>query len=198
MSSLARHFAAWWPRPGGKVGVRSGRCHWKDAASYGCRRQLYPTAIDRLTGVQPRYTPCPPLMKTKNIHHRVLLPAKPSDVFTALLDSKLHSQFTEEFANIDARAGGSFRCYGDYITGITLELEPDECIIQAWRSRNWPKGTYSIIAFKLAAKPGGKTELRFSQIGVPANDYADKNKGWRTHYWEPLRRFLGRHKRPDS
>jgi len=152
----------------------------------------------RLTGVQGRYTPCLSLMKTKNIRHRVVLPARPRDVFTTLLDSKLHSQFTEEFANIDARPGGSFTCYGDYITGITIELEPNECIIQAWRSRNWSKGTYSIISIRLAAKPDNKTELRFSQIGVPADDYADKNKGWRTHYWEPLRRFLGRHKRSDS
>jgi activator of HSP90 ATPase len=152
----------------------------------------------RLTGVQGRYTPCLSLMKTKNIRHRVVLPARPRDVFTTLLDSKLHSQFTEEFANIDARPGGSFTCYGDYITGITIELEPNECIIQAWRSRNWSKGTYSIISIRLAAKPDNKTELRFSQIGVPADDYADKNKGWRTHYWEPLRRFLRRHKRSDS
>ena len=137
-------------------------------------------------------------MKTKNITSRVILPSKPSDVFTALMNSERHSQFTEERANIDGRAGGVFTCYGDYISGITLELEPDKRIIQAWRSRNWPKGIYSIVTFRLASKPGGKTELRFSQIGVPTNDYEEKNKGWRTHYWEPLKRFLVRLKRSNS
>ncbi|HEX4646772.1 MAG TPA: SRPBCC family protein [Verrucomicrobiae bacterium] len=129
-------------------------------------------------------------MTTKNISHRVTLPAKPAGVFAALMDSKRHSRFTGEPARIDARPGGAFTCYGDYITGITLELEPGKRIVQAWRSQNWPAGTNSIVTFALAAKSGGRTELRFSQVGVPANDYAKKNEGWRTHYWEPLKRFL--------
>lgn len=80
--------------------------------------------------------------------------------------------------------------HGTYINGITLELQPGKLIVQAWRSRNWPKGTYSIVAFRLSKAAGGRTALRFSQVGVPANDYRDKNKGWRTHYWEPLKRYL--------
>jgi activator of HSP90 ATPase len=69
-------------------------------------------------------------------------------------------------------------------------LEPGKRITQAWRAREWPKGVYSIVTFALTARPGGKTELRFSQVGVPAGDHAAKDKGWRTHYWEPLKRFL--------
>lgn len=131
-------------------------------------------------------------MRTKNISHRITLPAKPADVFAALMNSTQHSRFTGEPARINAKTGGAFTCYGDYINGITLELEPGKRIVQAWRSRNWPAGFYSIVTFALAAKPGGRTELRFSQVGVPANDYAKKNQGWRTHYWEPLKRFLER------
>jgi hypothetical protein len=37
-------------------------------------------------------------------------------------------------------------------------------------------------------------QLDFSQVGVPANDYAEKNRGWRTHYWQALKRYLD--KRP--
>lgn len=137
-------------------------------------------------------------MTTKNINHRVTLPAKPADVFATLMDSARHSQFTGEPARIHGRPGGAFTCYGDYLSGITLELKPGKRIVQAWRSRNWPAGMYSIVTFALTAKPRGKTELRFSQIGVPANDYAKKNQGWRTHYWEPLKRFLGGHERSES
>jgi len=46
------------------------------------------------------------------------------------------------------------------------------------------------VTFALAKKSGGRTQLCFTQVGVPANDYADKNKGWRTHYWQPLKKFL--------
>jgi uncharacterized protein YndB with AHSA1/START domain len=129
-------------------------------------------------------------VKTKNIGHTVQIGASPTAVYDALMDEKKHSQFTGEAAKIRAKAGGAFTCYGDYITGINLQLEPAKLIVQAWRSENWPEETWSIVSFKLAAKAGGRTELRFTQTGVPAGDYARKNKGWRTHYWEPLKRYL--------
>lgn len=106
------------------------------------------------------------------------------------MDSAKHACFTGEAASIDPKPGGSFACYGTYITGITLELEPNKLIVQAWRSRNWAKGFYSIVTFSLKAKAAHKTELKFSQFGVPARDYAAKNTGWRTHYWHPLKLFL--------
>ena len=127
---------------------------------------------------------------TKEIKHRVTIRATPARVYATLMDEKKHAQFTGERARIDRGVGGTFTCYGTYINGITLELQPGKHIVQAWRSRNWPKGTYSIVAFKLSKAAGGRTTLRFSQVGVPTNDYRDKNKGWRTHYWEPLKRYL--------
>ncbi len=129
-------------------------------------------------------------MKTKNIEQKVLFNAPPKDVYDALLNGKKHSQFTGEPAKIRAKAGAPFTCYGDYIKGFTLELETNKRIIQAWRGKDWPDGHYSVVTFALSNKPGGKTELHFTQIGVPADDYAEKNKGWRTHYWEPLKKFL--------
>jgi activator of HSP90 ATPase len=129
-------------------------------------------------------------MSTKNIEHKVMLDASPKKVYRALLDSTQHTEFTGATARISAKVGGAFNCYGNYIKGITLELEPDKRIVQAWRSRDWPKGHYSAVTFKLARMARGKTKLRFSQIGVPSGDYARKDQGWKTHYWEPLQRFL--------
>jgi len=127
---------------------------------------------------------------TKEIKHQVVICAPTAEVFEALMDSRKHAAFTGERASMSRRAGSAFRCYGSYITGFNLEIERDKCIVQAWRSRDWPKGTYSIVTFALSRMAGGKTKLRFTQVGVPANDYARKNAGWRTHYWEPLKRYL--------
>jgi activator of HSP90 ATPase len=129
-------------------------------------------------------------MKTKNIEHHVLIRATPKEIYDTLMNEKKHSRFTGEPAKIRAKTGGTFTCYGDYIHGMNLELERGKHIIQAWRSGGWPKGHYSIVTFALAKKSSHTTELHFTQIGVPADDYADKNKGWRTHYWEPLKKFL--------
>jgi len=130
-------------------------------------------------------------MKTRTITQTVTLPARPPAVFAALMKEKKHGAFTGDVARIDARAGGLFTCYGRYVSGVTLELVPGKLIIQAWRSRDWPKAHYSIVTFALSPSRGGKTKLRFTQIGVPAGDFKAKSAGWRSHYWEPLKNFLG-------
>ena len=127
---------------------------------------------------------------SREIKHEVIIKAPPRAVFEALMDEKKHAQFTGAPAKIGRKEGSAFQCYGDYLTGTTLELESARLIVQAWRSQDWPKGTYSIVTFKLAKSAGGKTKLSFTQMGVPADDYKEKNKGWRTHYWEPLKRYL--------
>jgi uncharacterized protein YndB with AHSA1/START domain len=127
---------------------------------------------------------------TKNIQHRVTIKAPPKSVFEALMDERKHSQFTGEPAKISRQPGGTFTCYGGYLNGVNLVVESPKLIVQAWRSRHWPKETYSIVTFKLAKLGGGKTRLTFTQIGVPAEDCKKKNEGWRKHYWQPLKKYL--------
>ena len=129
-------------------------------------------------------------MNTKTITQTVTLPGLPAGVYTALLNEKQHSAFTGAPAKIDARVGGAFTCYGGYINGINVELVPGRLIVQAWRSRGWPKGHYSLVTFALSPAGRGKTKLRFTHCGVPAGDFKAKSTGWRSHYWTPLKRHL--------
>ena len=129
-------------------------------------------------------------MNTKTISQSVTLPGRPAAVYAALMDETKHAAFSGDAAKIDARVGGSFTCYGGYIEGVTVELVPDKLIVQAWRSRGWPKGFYSLVTFALSPAGTGKTKLRFTHLGVPARDFKAKSDGWRSHYWEPLKRFL--------
>lgn len=129
-------------------------------------------------------------MRTRNLEHTIVFRAAPRAVYNALMNSRKHSQFTGERAKIRAKVGGTFSCYGGYITGVTVELKPGKRIVQAWRSEGWPDGHHSIVTFALYKKQKGCTELRFAQVGIPAGDYSKKNRGWREHYWEPLKRFL--------
>lgn len=129
-------------------------------------------------------------MTTKTITQIVTLPARPADVYAALVEASQHADFTGDAAQIDARVGGSFTCYGGYISGVNVELVPAKRIVQAWRSKGWPKGYYSLVTFALAPAGRGKTKLQFTHLGVPAADFKAKSGGWRTHYWEPLERYL--------
>jgi len=127
---------------------------------------------------------------TKTIRQTVIIGAAPKAVFGALMSEKKHARFTGDAAAISRRAGGTFSCYGGYITGINLELVPARRIVQAWRSKGWPAGTYSIVTFALSRSAGARTRLSFTQVGVPASDYKDKKEGWRTHYWKRLKAYL--------
>jgi len=128
---------------------------------------------------------------TKTIRQQVLLPAAPKKVYAALMEEKQHAAVTEGAAKISQKIGGAFSCYDGYVTGLNVELVPGKRIVQAWRARDWPKGTFSLVTFALAPAAGGKTKLTFTHHGVPASDYKDKCAGWRMYYWEPLKKFFG-------
>lgn len=129
-------------------------------------------------------------MKTREVIHTVTINAPPAAVFKALMDSKQHAKFTDAPAKMSGKVSGAFSCYGNYIKGYNLELKKPGLIVQAWRGRDWPAEVWSIVTFKLAKLAGGKTKISFSHVGVPAGDYNSKNKGWSTHYWQPLKKFL--------
>ena len=127
---------------------------------------------------------------TKTIRQTVVIGVAPKLVFGALINERRHAMFTGDTAAISRKVGGAFTCYGGYISGINLELTPAKRIVQAWRSQTWPEGVFSIVTFALSRKKGGRTKLAFTQVGVPAFDYRDISKGWRTYYWKPLKVYL--------
>jgi uncharacterized protein YndB with AHSA1/START domain len=129
-------------------------------------------------------------MNTKTITQTVTLPARPTEVYAALMEEKRHAAFTGAPAQIEPHVGGTVACYGGYIAGVNVELVPGKRIVQAWRSKDWPKGCYSLVTFALAPAGRGKTKLSFTHVGVLAGDVKAKSSGWRTHYWEPLQRYL--------
>jgi activator of HSP90 ATPase len=127
---------------------------------------------------------------TKMIRSTVTFGATPKQVYEALINEKRHAKFTGARAVISRKVGGAFTCYGTFLSGINLDLVPGKRIVQAWRSNGWPAGTFSIATFALSRSKGGRTRLKFTQVGVPASSGMDINKGWQTYYWKPLKAYL--------
>ena len=128
-------------------------------------------------------------MKTKTIRQSTTIKATPHEVYEALMDSRKHSKFTEAKASISRKIGGKFKAYGDYISGVNLDLVPDKKVIQSWRGSDWPEGHYSRATFSLKKVKSG-TRLTFTQSGVPVKYYKDINQGWRDYYWKPMKEIL--------
>ncbi|MDO8625463.1 MAG: SRPBCC family protein [Candidatus Diapherotrites archaeon] len=123
------------------------------------------------------------------IRQTVLFDASPHDVFELLMDSKKHSEFTESKCVISRKVGGKISAYDGYISGKNLEVIADKKIVQEWSASDWPEGTVSIATFEFKPK-GTKTELVFTQTGVPADFVDDITSGWHEHYWDKMKLFL--------
>ncbi len=128
---------------------------------------------------------------TRQIRHSVRFGAKPRVIYQLLMDSKKHSAFTGAPAKIDPKVGGQFAAWGPHLRGINVELVKNKRIVQAWRAKNWPRGHYSIATFELRPARGG-TALVFTHWGIPAANAKRINEGWKTHYWQPLKKALKR------
>jgi activator of HSP90 ATPase len=127
----------------------------------------------------------------RQIRQVVRFTATPGAIYRALMNSKRHTAFTGAPAKVDAKVGGRFAAWGPHLRGINVELIKNKRIVQAWRAQNWPKGHYSIATFELKRARGG-TLLAFTQTGIPAKNAKSINQGWKTHYWQPLKKYFAK------
>src|SRR4051812_9561686 len=131
------------------------------------------------------------------IHQEVTLNAGAARVYAALTEA---AEFTKLMAfssmkgappaQIVPEVGSPFALFADHIVGRQLELVPGKRIVQAWRAGEWSPGAYSIAKFELAER-SGKTLLVFDHAGFPNGQGKHLAQGWRTNYWEPLRKYVG-------
>ncbi len=131
-----------------------------------------------------------------SIHQEVDFKASPERLYDALLDSKQFSEFTaqsKEFsagsAKIDRAEGGAFTLFDGYITGRTIELVPNQRIVQAWHDKEWPAGVYSIVKFEFK-RQGSGTHLVFDHTAFPPRARDHLAAGWKLHYWDPISAYL--------
>jgi activator of HSP90 ATPase len=132
-------------------------------------------------------------MKTKDIKQKTIIPAKPKEVYDALMDSKKHSAFTGSVCKIGKKEGAAYSAYDGYIVGKNVKLIPGKKIVQTWRAIDgvWPEDHDSEITFELKAHPKG-TELNFLHKNVPENQVGEFKKGWGEHYWEPMKMYFAK------
>lgn len=123
------------------------------------------------------------------IHQEVDFGVAPARIYEMLLDAKQFSAFTKASAEIEPRAGGTFKLFNAVIEGRNIELVADQRIVQAWRPRYWPAGEYSIVRFELTARGAG-TRVVLDHRGFTEEKWEHLNEGWQSNYWKPLHAYL--------
>ena len=82
-------------------------------------------------------------LKSITIHQEIDFTASPQRIYEALLDAKQFTAFSGIPAEINREVGGAFSLFSGHIIGRNLELVPNQRIVQAWRTVDWPQGVYS-------------------------------------------------------
>jgi activator of HSP90 ATPase len=128
--------------------------------------------------------------ETTTITQKELIPAKPIQVYQALVDAKKHTEFTGSQATSNPKVGGKFTAWEGYIFGKHLKLEKGKRIVQEWMTTEWPEGyPPSTVEFTLKPTRNG-TELTMVHSNVPAEQADSYREGWAEYYWKPLQQYF--------
>jgi activator of HSP90 ATPase len=120
-----------------------------------------------------------------------ILTAKPSEVYKAWLTTKGHSEMIGSTAKVNGSVGGRFTAWDGYIFGTTLELTPNERILLAWRTSEFPdEAPDSRVEIILEAADGG-TKLTLAHSNMPEDQVDDYRQGWEDFYFKPMRKYFG-------
>jgi len=118
--------------------------------------------------------------------------AKPSDIYNAWLNSDGHSVLTGSPAKVNGKIGGEFSAWDGYIFGTTLELTPNQRIVQAWRTSEFPDDAPdSHLEVLLEEAPGG-TKMTLTHTDMPEDQVDSYKQGWDDFYFKPMREYFNK------
>jgi activator of HSP90 ATPase len=95
-------------------------------------------------------------------------------------------------ARVSGRVGGRFTAWDGYISGRTLELDPDQRIVQAWRTTEFPDDAPdSHLEVSLEQVKSG-TKVSLTHTGLPPWTAASYKQGWKDFYFTPMKAYFGK------
>lgn len=112
------------------------------------------------------------------------------ELYNLFLIPEMTSAFTRGAASVDAKIGGIFKLFDGNVTGSFTHFESAKCIKQKWRFSTWPKDHYSDVKIIFDQK-SDETKMTVEQTGIPYNDYERTENGWKTYYFESIKRTFG-------
>ena len=114
----------------------------------------------------------------------------PQSIYEAYLDSEEHAAFTGSSASVEGRVGGEMTAWDGYISGVIVELEPYDRIVQTWRTTEFPEGSIdSRLEILLAAIDGG-TSVTLMHSDIPDGQGEMYEEGWEDYYFKPMRTYF--------
>jgi activator of HSP90 ATPase len=127
---------------------------------------------------------------TESIELSIILPVLPETIFNAWLSSEEHSAFTGSLAKIDAKPGGQFSAWDGYILDKTIELNPYQCIIQSWRTTEFPQDSPDSRLVVMFTSVEGGTKVTLIHTEIPDGQGQSYYSGWEDFYFKPMMEYF--------
>ena len=125
---------------------------------------------------------------------KILINTSPEKIYSTWLNSEGHSKMTGGAASISDRVGDKFTAWDGYIEGTNLELEPNERIIQSWRTSDFEETEEDSLIEILLKEAEGQTELTLVHTNLP--EHGEQYKiGWDNHYFQPMNEYFSQIKK---
>ncbi len=121
-----------------------------------------------------------------------IIPAKASELYEAWLSTEGHTAMTGSPAKVDGKVGGKFSAWDGYIFGTTLELTPNERILQAWRTTEFPEDAPDSRVEILLEEVAEGTKITLAQSKMPEDQLDDYKQGWEDFYFKPMREHFSK------
>lgn len=119
---------------------------------------------------------------------------KPKVIYSAWLNSKEHSKMTGSKAKINSKVNSNFTAWDGYISGKTTQLQPDEKIVQQWRTTEFPENAPdSILEIEFSETDTG-TILTLVHKNIPEGQGEGYQKGWEDFYFKPMQEYFKENK----
>jgi activator of HSP90 ATPase len=121
-----------------------------------------------------------------------IISARPSEIFDAWLSSAGHTAMTGSPASVDGKVGGTFKAWDSYIFGRTLDLTPNQRIVQAWRTSEFPEAAPDSHLEILLEEVERGTRLTLIHSDMPEDQIESYRRGWEEFYFLPMKKYFKR------
>jgi activator of HSP90 ATPase len=119
-----------------------------------------------------------------------VIPAKATEIYEAWLSSEGHSAITGSPATVDGTIGGKFSAWDGYIYGSTLDLTPNQRIVQAWRTSEFPDDAADSHVEIILEEMDGGTKVTLTHSDMPPDQVDSYRQGWEDFYFKPMRNYF--------
>jgi uncharacterized protein YndB with AHSA1/START domain len=127
-------------------------------------------------------------MKTISQTHTIKAPIE--RVFQSLTSAKDIKAWSGSPASFEAKEGGLYQMWDDWVRGSIKEIVPNKKLVQSWEPSDWKKqDKESIVTFTLSEK-GGQTVVKLDQTNVPEDQYKGTSDGWNQYYLGAMKEYL--------